>query len=118
MVIRPFLHPSPVTEVRTLGDVSTALKRLWESVYPLRHGKLECVAEVTLTASAASTVFKRLGISRQSVFIFDPLTANAAAELAAGTLFITQANRINDQVTITHANNAQADRNYLVAIIG
>lgn len=118
MTIQPFLHPQPKTEVRSFGDVNEALRRLWDTVKPMRKGKIECVAELTLTPGATSTAFNYLGLSRQSVLVFDPLTANAATEKANGTLFVTLANRNKNIFTITHANNAQADRSYLVAIIG
>jgi hypothetical protein len=118
MTIHPFLHPQPVTDIRNVSDASIAFRRVWETIYPLRKGKIECVAELTLTANAASTLFKYIGLSKQSVLVFDPLTSNAALEKANGTLFVTLANRTKDQFTVTHANNSQTDRSYLVAIIG
>jgi hypothetical protein len=118
MTIFPFQHFTPPTRVSSFEMVTDAIRRTWDALYQLRKGKLECVTEVTLTAGAATTVLIDSRISFQSVIIFDPKTANAAAEKAAGTLYILTANRVNGQITITHANNAQTDREYFVAIIG
>ena len=82
------------------------------------QGPARWYKEVTLTANAASTVVTDARLSYFSAIDFDPMTANAAAELGAGTLYVTQANRINGQFTLTHANNAQADRTFRMTILG
>jgi hypothetical protein len=111
MTIRPFLHlPPPPSD--------PAVRRLFEVVQQMRRGKMECVSEITLTANAATTVLNFKGLSPQSVVIFDPKTANAAAELYGGTMYVLTANRGNDAWTITHANNAQTDRTFQAAVIG
>lgn len=71
-------------------------------------------SEVTLTANTATTVVTnaREAVTPDSVLRFDPLTANAAAELAAGTMYVLTANRLAGSFTITHANNAQTDRTF------
>jgi hypothetical protein len=84
----------------------------------IRSGKLEIVGELTLTAGAASTAVTDIRVSPQSVIVWHPRTANAAAELAAGTMYITDANMGSGTATITHANNAQTDRDFRLAIIG
>lgn len=48
-----------------------------------------------------------------SVVEFDPLTANAAAELSGGTMYVAQAHRLNGLWVVTHANNPQTDRDFL-----
>lgn len=118
MTVRPFLHLPPPATLSSFADVSTYLRRMWESLQNTRRGKLECVTELTLTANAATTALNYKGLSNQSVVIFDPKTANAAAELAAGTMYVLTANRAADVFTVTHANNAQTDRSYQIAIIG
>jgi len=116
--IRPFLHlPSP-TDFANISQTSSYIRRMWESLQATRKGKIECVTAITLTASAASTVLTDIRISPQSVLIFDPLTANAAAELAAGTLYVLKADRGDGTATLTHANNVQTDRDFLVGILG
>lgn len=111
MTIRPFLHFPP-------PPANSELRRQYEVLQQMRNGKLECVAEVTLTAGAASTAVTDIRVSPQSVLLWHPRTANAAAELANGTMYVTDANMGNGTYTITHANNAQVDRTFRVAIIG
>ena len=116
--IRTFLHlPSP-TQFNDFTQMGAYIRRMWESLQSLRKGKIECVTTITLTASVTSTVLSDIRISPQSILIFDPLTANAAAELAAGTLYVLQANRGDGTATLTHANSAQTDRDFLVGILG
>ena len=50
--------------------------------------------------------------------ILRTIAVQRARELAAGTLYVLTANRTNDAWTVTHANNAQVDRSYQVAVIG
>jgi hypothetical protein len=79
---------------------------------------MDCVRTFTLTANVASTVMSDPRLTIQSVVHFDPQTANASAEIGNGTMYVTVANRLTGAFTITHANNAQADRTYSVSIIG
>lgn len=118
MPVFDFQHFPPPRPFKTFPDVSNYLRGLYDALYAVRKGKLECVAELTLTANAASTVLTYRGLSPQSVLVFDPKTANAAAEIGNGTMYTTAANRGAGTWTITHANNAQADRSFQVAIIG
>lgn len=111
MTIRPFLHfPPPPNDAWQ--------RRQYEVLKQIKSGKLECVAELTLTANAASTTITDVRISPQSVIVWHPRTANAAAEMAAGTMYITDANIGNGTATVTHANNAQTDRDFRLAIVG
>lgn len=78
-------------------------------------GRLDCVVDVTLTASAASTVVTDARVNRWTVALAMPRTANAAAEIGAGGMYFTPA---AGTLTITHANNAQTDRVFSIALIG
>lgn len=88
------------------------LKRLDDAVQDILAGRLANAGRVTLTAGVSSTVVERYGFSSRDVLVFDPLTANAAAELAAGTMFVAEADRAKGQFTITHSNNGQTDRTF------
>jgi hypothetical protein len=111
MTIRSFLHfPPPPNDPFS--------RRMYEVLQQLRSGKMEVVGELTLTASAATTAVTDIRVSPQSVIVWHPRTANAAAELAAGTMYITDANMGNGTFTVTHANNAQTDRDFRYAVIG
>jgi FlaG/FlaF family flagellin (archaellin) len=85
-------------------------------------GKMNCTGTVTLTANAASTVVTlakgRLG--QNTVIKFDPLTANAAADLYGGGMYVTTANRdvLDNQFTITHPNTAAVDKSFRFALVG
>ena len=118
MTIRQFQNLPPPGVFTSLADVARYTRVLWDALYKARRGKLECVVELTLTANAASTTLTDERISGQTFIGFDPRTANAAAELATGTMYVTDANRTNGQIVITHANNAQTDRRYFVSLLG
>lgn len=84
----------------------------------LMSGKSNNVIEVTLTANAASTAVTDDRISFQSFAFWMPLTANAAAEIGNGTMYVSDSGRVNGTLTIVHANNAQTDRRFLLLVIG
>lgn len=95
-----------------------SLPRICQAIRDLFEGRSNAVGSVTLTASTASTVVTARNCGADSkVFLF-PRTANAAAELGAGTAYITAANIERGQFTITHANNAQVDRTFSWVAIG
>lgn len=111
MTIRGFLHfPPPPSDPE--------LRRQYEVLQQVRRGKLELAGEITLTANVASTTVTDMRISPQSIIVWHPTTANAAAELANGTMYVTDANMGNGTMTITHANNAQTDRSYRYGVLG
>lgn len=118
MTVRTFMHSPSPPSFKTVEDVQVWARRQNDGLTKLRKGKTENVLEVTLTANAASTVITDNRLSAQSALLFDPQTANAAAELGNGTLYALTANRGKGTVTLTHANNAQVDRLYYMAIIG
>ena len=91
-------------------------RRLAQACNSLADGCSNAVGSVTLTANQATTVVsdRRAGIG--SVITFMPKTANAAAELGAGSMYIST--RGAETFTITHANNAQTDRDFEYALQG
>ena len=68
----------------------------------------------TLSANASSTVLSDGRLVEGRVLDLDPMTANAAAEKASGTLYALSADRSAGQWTFAHANNAQTDRTFAV----
>jgi hypothetical protein len=70
------------------------------------------VTEVTLTPSTTTTVITDLVIKAGSQILLSPLTANAAAAL--GTTY--QSAAVDGSATLTHANNAQADRTFRYSV--
>lgn len=112
----------PVPPVDAGGDTPAHLRRhgqaIGRAVVGLLAGKANNIGTVTLTAGATSTVLSDARLARQSWIGWDPLTANAAAELAAGTLYVAEADRNAGAFTITHANAATADRTFRFLISG
>lgn len=94
--------------VKDIADIITAMQR----------GRHNNVGTVTLTANSATTTLTDARIAADSAVIIVPTTANASAEIGNGTIFISESNRVNGSIVITHANNAQADRTYRYAIMG
>lgn len=94
------------------------LTRVATTLNEVLRGRLNVTGTLTLTANAASSTLTDDRISINSAIILVPATANAAAELGNGTLFISETNRVNGSIILTHANNAQADRTYRFVIIG
>jgi len=80
------------------------------------NGRTNAAASVTLTANAASTAVMDARVGSDSVIVFMPKTANAAAEVGAGTMYVSS--RGKQTFTITHANNAQTDRDFEYSISG
>lgn len=77
-------------------------------------GKINATGTVTLTASSATTVVTDNRAGGDSVVLFMPTTANAAAEVP--TMYVSA--RAKQSFTITHANNAQTDRTFSYVILG
>lgn len=77
-------------------------------------GKANCATNLTLDANAATTTFTDARLSAFSVLTFMPTTATAAT--AHGTIYVTGMN--NGTATINHANTADTDKTFRVAIHG
>ncbi len=80
------------------------------------QGNLNNTGTITLTANAASTTVTERRAGEFSYIGFMPTTANAAAELGNGTLYVSAQGK--QTFTITHANNAQANRTFTYCILG
>ena len=80
------------------------------------QGHLANTGTVTLSINSATTVVPDYRFGPNSFIGFMPTTANAATELGNGTLYVST--RGKQTATITHANNAQADRTFTYAILG
>jgi hypothetical protein len=118
MTIRNFQHLQPPPSFSNLTDITVYARKLYDALFRVMQGKTQNVLEITLTAGVATTTVIDSRISIQSYIDFAPRTANAAAEKANGTMYILDANRASGSVVITHANNAQVDRNFFMVVIG
>lgn len=105
-----------VTNFRRLSPLANDAREVATIVNNILDGKINATGTVTLTASAASTAVTEDRAGATSVILFMPTTANAAAEQAAGGMYVSS--RGKQTFTITHANNAQTDRTYDYIVIG
>lgn len=111
-------HGSPPSDFREWTSLNRWLRNFWDAFNNVRRGKTDNVTEITLAANAASTTLEHPLLAPESFVDFDPQTANAAAELGAGTLYVAAADRGAGSWELTHANNANADRTFKVVIVG
>jgi uncharacterized membrane-anchored protein len=86
------------------------------AINQLIRGRSNAVTTVTLTANATTTTVALANANASAVPVFVPLTANAAAEMGAGTMYISA--RTVTGFVITHANNAQTDRTFGFVVMG
>lgn len=80
------------------------------------QGHLGNIGEVTVGTGAAATSVTDFRVGPNSFIGLMPTTANAAAELAAGTLYVSS--RSAEGFTITHANTTTADRAFVYCVLG
>ena len=97
-------------------DINDFLRKVVLAVNNILRGKTNNTGSVTLTASSATTTLTDIRIGINSVILLQPTTANASAEIGAGTIYFADPG--NGSVVINHANNAQTDRTFKFAIIG
>lgn len=98
------------------GTDETDLKKIILAIQQLAAGRSNAVGTVTLTVSAATTTVTDNNCAAGSVPILIPTTANAAAEIGNGTMYISAV--ANKSFTITHANSATTGRTFLYALHG
>lgn len=89
-------------------------QKIVDSIIQLNNGRANNVNEVTLTPGATSTTVSFVNCSAACQPVLMPHTANAAA--AVSTTYVSAIGQ--GFFTITHANNAQADRTFGFACIG
>jgi hypothetical protein len=79
-------------------------------------GKLNCTGTVTLQPGQVGTTVSDTRVTAGSFIGLAPLTANAAAEMAAGALFV--ASRASGSFALAHANSGLIDRSFAYVVIG
>ena len=89
-------------------------RQLAQAINLATDGKLNSVGGVTLTENVTTTVLldKRMGVD--SVLLFIPTSANAAAIIAS----IYVSSKGKETATITHTSDANTDKTYDYIIIG
>jgi hypothetical protein len=66
---------------------------------------------ITLDASQASTTFSNTNVTANSYIVLFPTSANAAADVAAGNVYVS-AKTVGTSFTVTHPNNANVDKTF------
>ena len=85
------------------------------AINELMEGRTNAWGEVTLSSGATQTVLSDVRLSPTSAVFLSPMTANAAAELASGNLYIDGYEK--GQCTIHHTNSAATDRTFRFVIL-
>jgi hypothetical protein len=98
------------------GTTETDLKKIVLAIQQLASGRSNAVGSVTLTTGVATTVVTDSNCAAGSVPMLVPTTANAAAEIGNGTMFISAV--ADGSFTVSHANAGTAGRTFLYALIG
>lgn len=94
----------------------TDQEKLITAIRELASGRSNAVGEVTLTASTTTTTVTAVTCGSGSTVLLQPMTANAAGEVGAGTIYIATVS--NGSFVITHANGASEDRTFRYVCIG
>jgi hypothetical protein len=99
----------PATGERDLTRIVTAIRDLF-------MGRSNAMGQFTLTPSVTSTVVTATNCGDQSVIHLTPRTASAAAALTS--VYITAADTVPGQFTVTHNSDAAEDRIFGYSIQG
>jgi len=109
-------------------DYPNLLRNILNTIQIIMKGKTNNTGEVTLAAGVALTdvTLSKGDLSPTTVVSFMPTTANAAAEVGAGTMYVSSVNAAAVSSSgiaaysyrIVHANNAQTDRIFKFLLIG
>jgi hypothetical protein len=100
----------------SVSTQETDPKKLATAIQALYQGRTNAAGVVTLAVSAASTVVNAPTCTPSCAVLLFPKTADAAAELKNGTIYVSAVGM--KSFTITHANNAQVDRTFSYVVLG
>jgi hypothetical protein len=91
-------------------------QRIVTAINQLAQGRSNAAGSCTLAANASSTTVSAKNCGAGGVVLLSPRSAHAAAELAAGTLYVSAV--ALGSFTLAHANNAQTDRSFGYVCLG
>ncbi len=102
--------------VPALGE--TDPRRITQAIRELFQGRSNAVGMVTLVEEETETVVTAINCSPScKVFLF-PASADAATEMAGGSLYIDPADVVKGAFTIKHANDLSEDRTFFWVCLG
>jgi hypothetical protein len=98
-----------------MPDEAQHRRSMARAINNIMQGKTNNAMQVTLTPNVTSTTVtdSRASINTSPVLV--AMTASAAAEMAAGHLYVVPS---AGQVVINHINSPVADRTFLMSLIG
>ena len=91
-------------------------RKIYNALRGLFRGKTNNTGTFTVTENAATTVVTEPLCGLDSVIHYTPTSANASAEVGAGTIYIST--KAKGSFTVTHANSATAGRTFDYTITG
>jgi hypothetical protein len=91
-------------------------RKLADALNRALSGKLNATLDVTLAASQAATTVTDPRLAPTSFIGLCPLTASAAGEIGAGTIYVSAQGK--GTATLAHANSAATDRRFRLLVIG
>ena len=97
------------------ADESKHRQQMARVITNLNGGKLNAVADITLNASATSTILTDSRIGPASHITLEPVTSDALKAKQAG-LFVSA--RVKGSCTISHASASATDQTFTMLIIG
>lgn len=86
------------------------------AIQQLASGRSNAVGTFTCTQNQATTTVTDANCASGSTILYTPTTANASAEVGAGTIYIGTVS--NGSFVVTHANSATASRTFKYAVHG
>lgn len=101
------------------GITETDMKKIVLAIQQLASGRSNATGTVTLTLNVATTTVTPTqtgAVAAGSTVHLTAMTANAAAEVGNGTIYVSTV--ANGSFTITHANSGTTGRTFLWSILG
>lgn len=92
------------------------IEKIVLAIQQLFVGRTRASGEFTCTASATSTVVENELVNNADTVVLMPTTANAAAEIGAGTAWVSAV--ANGSFTVTHASASSTDRTFRYLAMG
>ena len=107
----------PLYVERNNPDAEEHRRKLADSSNQLQD-VINSVQNITLDASTVRTQFSNADINEESFVGFTPRNANAANELASGSMYISTVDPANSTWTIDHSSTSTAVFTFTTVIIG
>jgi hypothetical protein len=102
--------------VLTVSRDERDLSKFALAIQQLASGRSNAVGTFTCTQNQATTTVTDANCASGSTVLYMPTTANASAEIGAGTIYIGTVS--NGSFVVTHANSATAGRTFRYSLVG